>query len=163
MSAPERKVRKEQVLSPTEVEGLEREIREFEDSKKETETTYTPSGSGESRHGGQSSHNDANIRRYKKVLEQGKPGSVGRSEFILREKQMAKDREWLQKNMVPKSHVSLRASPDPEFRKAVNFMAQREMSREFQEVAQRYKNNARMLHPDDRELHNIETIRPDKT
>lgn len=154
----------EKVLSPTEVAGLEREISEAEQMQRETDSQYTPSGAGSGRHdpNALSATNDPNIARYKRVLMEGKPGSVGHRERVLREKQMEKDKEWLQKMMVPRSHVTLKASPDPEFRKAVNFMAKMEMSTEFQTVAQRYKNNARLLHPDSPELSNIESIRPDK-
>lgn len=144
----------EKVLTPTEVEGLQRELDENAADAKETDMTFSPNKqySGET---------NAVMRRYRRVLERGKPGSLSKNEKIRLERQIKMDREWLQRNMVPRSHAMLRAGPDPAFRKAVNFMAQKEMSREFQKVAERYKNNARKLWPDSPEMANLETIRPE--
>ncbi len=145
----------EKVLSPTEVQGLETQLRDHEEDRKETDGSYSPDRPN-------SDDADPTIRRYKRVLQRGKPGSVSKQERYKRERQMEVDKEYLQKMMVPRSHVTLRASADPEFRKAVNFMAKQEMSSEYQTVAQRYKSNARLLYPDSPELSNLETIRPDK-
>lgn len=153
----QRIVPEEKVLSETELEGLKREIAEHEGDRKETDQFYDP---------GHQYGDETNevIRRYKRVVERGTAPELTREQRVKMERQMGVDKEWLQKNMVPKSHFMLRPGPDPEFRKAVNFMARKEMSQEFQEVAQRFKNNARRLHGKEApELSNLETIRPDKT
>ena len=65
--------------------------------------------------------------------------------------------------MVPKSHIYLRPQKngvqDFEFRKTANFMASKEMSAEFQKVAERYKFIMRQLGR--QEDANLESIRPD--
>jgi len=99
------------------------------------------------------------IERQKRVLAQGQPDSINKHERASLENRNKQDKEWLQKNMVPKSHVMLRPNPmDPQYRKAVNEMARRENSPEFQKVAERFKNGMRQLGRF--EDANLETIRP---
>lgn len=152
--SPKQKERR--ILTPAEKEGLEQRRREMEEDTNTpaNRNLYIPERV-----------NDPMERqtaaREARVLREGEPDSLSRAARIKKEQRAKIDREWLQKHMVPKSHVNLRASAsDPEFRKAVNAMAKDENSREFQEVAQRHKNDMRELHPNDPHLSNLETIRP---
>ena len=144
------------ILTPTEVENIEKEVREHEESKRETESSYDASGDW----GSEGTNSDPTIRRMQKVLKQGKPGSLSREEKIKMEREVKEDQEYFSKTLVPRNLTSLRPGT-PEFTKAVNGMIREEMtSSEFKKREHRYKNNIRQLHPDDRELHNIESFRP---
>jgi hypothetical protein len=143
------------ILTPTETEKFNEAISEDVKDQKETEFTFP----------GPSRMNVVNeqLGRIKKTLKEGQAEPLSKSEKQARERRIVTLKAWLQRNMVPKSHVRLRSQSggvqDPEFRKAVNDMAKREMSPEFQQVAQEYKNIMRELErPEDA---NLEEIRPD--
>lgn|SRR3990167_4827292 len=144
------------ILTPAEKGSLKARIAEHvEDTGKQTnENLYVPERVNDSieRDG---------IARAKRVLEQGEPDSLNRSEKTKMEEANKTDISWLQKHMVPRSHVNARPGPDnSDFRKAVNEMATKENSREFQIVAQRVKNRMRSLYPNDPYMSNLESIRP---
>lgn len=143
------------ILTPTETEKFEEAIEQDKSDRKETEFTFP----GESRAGSP----DLQLQRINRALKDGRPELPNKHERLKLEKTAVQLRDWLQKSMVPKSHVRLREQrggvQDPEFRKAVDEMARREMSSEFQTVAQEYKNIMRILgRPDEA---NLENIRPD--
>lgn len=145
------------ILTPAEKESLQRQIS---DHKEDTGTPidrnlYTPDRVDDPLE-------RASIARAKRVLKNGEPDSLNRAEKQKMEEANKVDVDWLQKNMVPRSHVNARPGPDQnDFRKAVNEMATKENSREFQLVAQRVKNRMRSLHPNDPHLSNLESIRPE--
>ena len=143
-------------MTPAERESLEQRQKEREEDTQapENRNLYIPDRLNDPLE-------KATAAREQRVLQEGQAGSLSRAQKIKTERQAKIYREWLQKSMVPKSHVNLRASAsDPEFRKAVNEMAAKENSREFQEVAKKFKNLMRELHPNDPHLSNLETIRP---
>jgi len=98
------------------------------------------------------------IKKMQRVLEKGSPQSV--SPYIKRkmEQQAIKDKEFLQKNMCPKTLFSAKEK-DPEFRKAVE-ACNVENSVAYKSVAKRYKNTMRQLDPDNPEASNLEALRP---
>ena len=100
--------------------------------------------------------------KIKYVLKQGEPDSLNPQEKARKEKRAETLRAWLQKHMVPRSHIGLRSHQDGvqslEFQKAVKEMAEKEMSAEFQKAAEEYKNIQRELGRD--EMANLEEIRP---
>ena len=95
--------------------------------------------------------------REKRVLRDGEPDSLNKNRRAELEKASKRDEEWMQKSMVPKSHIHMRPGPeDTMFRKCVNEMAGKENSPEFQKVAERWKNDQRQLGRES----NLERIRP---
>ena len=148
------KRREERILTPTEVEGLEKRIAERTQSQ-ESGQLYDAS----KEYGISSSQQvDRTVKRMQRELDQHKPGSVNREERIKRERQLRIDEEFLTKNMVPKNHTEVRPGT-PEYRKYVSSMV-KEMSPEMIEIQNRVKNNARLLYPDDPEKANTERLRP---
>ena len=142
------------IVSPTEKAEMKRIINENEAMSKENEFTY-PAGHADG--GG----NDAQVRRVKQTLSQGDTDSLTPQEKQRMENRLKEIIPWLKKNMVPKNAMGLRRldennQPNEEFNKARNFMAEREMSAEFQQVAQEYKNICRALGRDS----SLEVIRP---
>lgn len=143
------------ILTPTETEKFNDAVTQEKEDQRETDFVFP----GESR----ATLPNEQINRIKRTLKDGQAVPLTKAEKLAREKRVALLKEWLQKSMVPKSHVRLRSQAggvqDPEFRKAVDEMARREMSTEFQTVAQEYKNIMRELdRPEDA---NLEYIRPD--
>lgn len=145
------------ILTPTETQKFEEAVHTDKDDRQETEFTFP----GESRQG---IPTDEQMKRIQQALKDGKAETPeNKREIAKLEKRAAVLKEWLQKSMVPKSHVRLRSQSggvqDPEFRKAVDEMSRKEMSSEFQTVAQEFKNIMRTLgrHEDA----NLEYIRPD--
>lgn len=144
------------ILTPAERESMTRRIAEHDEDTKTggNPNIYIPERSNDKAE-------QASIDRAKRVLENGEPDSLNRSEKVKMEESNKIDIKWLQERMVPKSHVNCRPGPDQnDFRRAVNEMATKENSREFQIVAQRVKNRMRELYPNDPHLANLETIRP---
>lgn len=148
--------RERRILTPAEREGLKQRIAENEEDTQQPQNRnlYIPERLNDPLE-------RATVAREKRVLAEGEPDSLSRAKKIKMERQAKIYKEWLQRSMVPKSHVNLKPSPsDPSFRMAVNEMAKKENSREFQDVAKRFKNIMRELHPNDPHLSNLETIRP---
>ena len=142
------------IVSPSEKADMNRIIKENQAMKTENEFTY-PGGHAEG--GG----NDAQVRRVKQTLIEGDTDSLTPQEKQRRENRLKEIIPWLKKNMVPKNAMGLRRldennQPNEEFNRAKNFMAEREMSPEFQQVAQEYKNICRELGRDS----SLELIRP---
>lgn len=110
-----------------------------------------------------------NITKLEKVLSNGSPDSLSKHERLAKEKMLSQDREWLQKNMVPRtSHnigwrdIKEGRATQANYDKAVQGCL-KEMSPEFQKRANRYKNNMRELDPDNPNASNLENIRPETT
>jgi hypothetical protein len=107
------------------------------------------------------------IRKLERVLSNGSPDSLSKRERVAKERMVQEDREWLEKNMVPRTHINLgwrdirdRRTTQKEYDKAVKGCVV-EHSPEFNKRAERFKNNMREIAPDDPEASSIETIRPD--
>lgn len=152
---PQRNERR--ILTPAEKSSLQARIDEHEEDtgRQKDNNLYFPERVNDPQE-------RAGIARAKRVLANGQPDSLSRAEKLKMEEANKVDVTWLRKNMVPRSHVNLRPGPnDPEFRKAVNEMATKENSREFQIVAQRVKNRMRSLYPNDPHLSNLDSIRPE--
>lgn len=146
------------ILTPAERESINRRIVEHKEDTEQPENRnlYIPDRTDDR-------IENAGIKRAQYVLKSGELDNLNRSEKIKMEEANKHDVKWLQERMVPKSHVNCRPGPDQtDFRKAVNEMATKENSREFQIVAQRVKNRMRQLYPNDPHLSNLETIRPEK-
>jgi hypothetical protein len=148
--------RERRILPPQERERLEAELESrLEDKKfKPGKHTWQPERVNDPRE-------RAMIQRIKKTLDNGTPGSLSASEKSRLESEAKTLRGWLRSKMLTRRQASLRAGPDPAFRKAVNQMAQNENSLEFVRRAERWKNIMRQLDPDDPNVANLETIRPD--
>lgn len=142
------------ILTPTEVEGFKDLISSDKAMKTETDEFY-PSVPNMPK--------SEQIKRVEKTLSDGEVDSINKWDKNKLEKRAAELKEWLVKNMVPRSHIGLRISKDGvqsiEFQKAKNFMAQKEMSSEFQKMAIEYKNIMRRLERP--EEANLENIRPE--
>lgn len=141
------------ILTPAETESLQQRVADHEEdiSTPSNRNMYNPDRVNDpiERQGNE---------RIKRVLKNGQPDSLNKHQRATLEGNVKRDIEWLQKSMVPKSHVNLRPGPqEPGFRKAVNEMATKENSPEFQTVAQRAKNGLRQLGRDS----NLELYRPD--
>ncbi len=142
------------VLTPTETQGFNDAIQDHEGRGKEGEMTYVVEGH---------KTNDPQINRMKGLLKNSNIGGLNKSEKAAKEARSEVLKKWLRGMMVPRSHISLRPQKDGvqsyEFRKAASHMAEKEMSAEFQNVAQEYKNIMRELERP--EEANLEAIRPD--
>lgn len=108
-----------------------------------------------------------NIGKLEKILSDGSPDSLSKSEKTAREKMIQQDREWLQGHMVSRKayHIGWRdikegRATKADYDKAVQGCV-KEQSPEFQARANRYKNNMREIDPDNPGSSNIETIRPE--
>src|SRR3990167_2619796 len=146
------------VLSDSEIEGLERVVRDDKEDKTETSEFYP----GEAIKG---KGDDPFLKKVKKTLRDGEPRVLNRKDKKLMECRAGQLKGFLQKFMVPKSHIGLRQSKDGsqnlDFVKSVHFMAKKEMSREFVDAANEYKDIMRELHPEEPELSTVEFLRPD--
>ena len=142
------------ILTPTETASLENAVQQDKEDKIETATTFP----GASRFNVE----DVQMKRIQKTLADGTPEPLSKAERLIKEKRSDVLREWLSKRMVPKKGVRLRSQSggvqDPDFRKAVDLMARGEMSPEFQQTAEEYKNIMRELGRSDEA--NLENIRP---
>ena len=99
------------------------------------------------------------IKRLEKVLSNGSPDSLSKARRSAIERQVQKDKEWLQGKMVNKRLLNVKYK-DADFEKAKQACAV-EMSKEYQAVANRYKNSMRQIDPDNPDASNLERIRPD--
>lgn len=97
------------------------------------------------------------IYRRQKALKNQSPVELDRKDRLKLERMMAKDREWLKKNMVSRRMNSL-SPKHPDFNDAVT-KCEKEHSDEFKSVANRYKNAMRQLEPNDPNAANIEKLR----
>lgn len=101
------------------------------------------------------------IRRLETILRNGAPDSITKGQRTRLEKEAAGLREWLQGQMVPRSHAKIGYS-HPDFQKTVNHGV-REHSPEFSQKADRFKNIMREIAPDDPNKANLESIRPENS
>ena len=98
------------------------------------------------------------IARDEAIIKNGSPAPVNKRQRQVLEKKAASHREWLQKNMCPRSlFYTDRKSPD--FDRATRACF-REHHPDFKKKASEYKNLMRRLDPDRPEASNLETIRP---
>jgi hypothetical protein len=148
--------RPRRILTPTETESFEKIISENDRDKIETDEEYPLPQLLKG--------DDGQIKSIKRVLkESGDSDSLNEHQKMKLEDRGKQLKEWLQKCMIPKSHIGLRPSKDGvqnyDFQKAKNDMAMKEMSSEFVQVAEEYKNIMRTLgRPEEA---NLEIIRPD--
>lgn len=145
---------KRTVLSPEKTKNLKDMVEQDRLDKQETNQFYTlPAGQ----------QKDDQIKRVEKVLKESEPDSLSRHERDQMEKRARDLKAWLQKNMNTKGQVRLRPNDGTvqsyEFRRAVSDMVKHEMSAEFQQRAQEYKNIMNQLGRS--EEANLEAIRPD--
>jgi hypothetical protein len=173
--------RQDRVLSVREREKLRREINERERSLEGHIVVphvpgAGPEGMSERRLGRWEGFIDKNvredprllqsqIRNLKRVLDQGNPRNLSRREKQMLERQVAEDREYFKRNMVPsktyfqKSVVDGRANP--EFDSASKAVFDKEVgNKEFQKRANRFINNMRELDPENPDSANMEKFRP---
>lgn len=99
------------------------------------------------------------IRRARRALAAGDPGSVTPAERRALEKVRRDFEEWARANLMPKRMNGLRAK-DEGFQAAVK-AAMAEHSPEFTRRAEDYRNAMRRLDPDNPDAGNIEKLRPD--
>ena len=148
-------MRTRRILTPTENENFEAQIAQDKADKTEDEKFFP---------GAQiKPGDDDQIKNIKRTLRNGQPDTINKWEKSALEKRAAELKTYLSSHMVPRTHIGLRESSggvqDYQFRKAVSSMAKEEMSAQFQEAAQEYKNIMRQLgRPEDA---NLEEIRPD--
>ena len=143
------------ILTPAENKGMQQEVKDNKQMMTETATTYQPFKSLPIQ--------ESKIKRIEKTLKEGQQDSLNEYDKNELEKEKRELKEWLQKHMVPKTHIGLQPQKggvqDNEFRKAASFMSNNEMSGEFQLKAERYKYVCRELgHNEDS---NLENIRPE--
>ena len=100
------------------------------------------------------------IKRMERVLKNNAPDSLSEADTRKWESEGKRLEEWLRSKMVPRSGMELRKAHDPNFQKAVRLHASIEMSQEFVNIANRWKNIMRQLHFDEPEMSNLERIRP---
>ena len=122
-------------------------------------------GRSEERHGylrddaGKSKIENATIRRQERMIKRNSPRLLDKKERMEWERQAKEFEEWLVKHMLPRSLTSLKPR-DIQFKRMASRMAETEMSSQFAQVADRWKNIMRTLHPDDPSMSSIERIRP---
>ena len=152
-----RRGRPRRILTPAERENFEKLDREAKEDQIETEQFFPGSEI--------KGKVDEQTRRARQLLKEGQLDSLSKGERSKKESRRFELTEWLKKNMVPKSHVSLRPSEKGvqsyEFRKACDFMASKEMSMEFAKVAEEWKSLSRELYHDDPYMSNTDSIRPE--
>ena len=157
MSIQQAPGRQRRILTSAETEAISRRLKETEDDRA-TPTNpniYNPDPV-------HSRQEDRSTRRARAVLKNGQPDTLSAGQRKKMEYQAKIDKEWMVKQMVPKSMTRLRPDPsNTDYRRGATTMARVENSVEFQEVAQRYKNAQRQLHPNDPHLANLESIRPE--
>ena len=155
MNTEKQKYPARRILTSTEKENFEEMVQAEKEVKTETDQFYP----GPQMESGDSEQ----IQRVKRTMKAGEVDSQNRWERQEKEKRANKLKELLQRRMVPKSHIGLRASNNGvqsyEFRKAANSMAGEEMSAAFQRDAIEYKNLMRELGRE--EEANLESIRPE--
>ena len=148
--------RPRRILTPTEKENFEKLVNESKEDQIETNQFYPGSQI--------KGKEDDQTKRAKQLLKDGQADSISKYERNKKEERRKQLTEYLSKHMVPRSHVTLRPSKDGvqsyEFRKATNFMAEKEMSVEFVQAAEEFKSISRELYPEDRDQSNLESIRP---
>jgi len=109
----------------------------------------------------------ANMKKLERVLSEGSPDSISKRERIAKEKLAAKEREWLQSQMVSRKayHIGWRDIKEGRATKAEYDKAVRgcvvEQSSQFAKHANRYKNLMREIDPENPDASNIENIRPE--
>jgi len=112
--------------------------------------------------GGEKKQGGRRIQQARRAIKNSEVIEVDKKDSLKLQKRAAALKAILQKRMVPKSHINLRAGYDGnEFRKAVNSMAQQESSPETVNMADEYRNIQRILHPGDSDASSLERIRPD--
>jgi len=99
------------------------------------------------------------VSRLERVLSNGMPDSLTKAKRIALEKQIAKDKEFLQKNMVPKDLLYVKYK-DPNFERS-KVACSLEGRKEVQMIADRYKNSMRQIDPENPDASNLERIRPE--
>ncbi len=105
---------------------------------------------------------NAQIKHLKQNLEKGSPRNLSKHERKALEKEVAEDRAYFKKHMVP-SNIYYKKSSDPGFHKATEAVLKNEVSNvEFQKRADRYKNNMREVDSENPDASNIEKFRPEK-
>ena len=113
---------------------------------------------------GKSLVNQNVLNRMRLALKLGEVPPLSRTEIIRLEKEEKLLIEWCRERMTPLEDTRLMPSiggtTNPEFSRAVNFMAKGEHSQEFLAKAHRLKNIRRMLRKDDEIAGNLEVIRP---
>ena len=102
----------------------------------------------------------------KRVRAAGEPDTLSPRERARLEKREKELIPIVQKMMVPRTWVeempsNRKGSANPKFRKVVNEIARREMSKEYLGYAHELKNIRRQLRPEDRDAGNLEYIRPE--
>lgn len=109
-------------------------------------------------------NNQKVIDRKLKALRDGDPGSLSKIEKARLEKRKAELLEKCRKRMVPQEDVRLtpseKGASNPDFSKAVNFMAKGEHSQDYLRDAHELKNILRRLDPEDPQAGNLERYRP---
>jgi hypothetical protein len=98
----------------------------------------------------------ANIARDKRILEAGDPHNIDRRQRQKIEKEVERDRAWVQKEMCPKTLFNVQVN-HPDYQQAVK-ACMREHTEEYKRVASRLKENLRRLDPDGSS--NLEAFRP---
>mgnify|MGYP001568297040 FL=1 len=109
--------------------------------------------------------NRINIKRMEAVLKRHGDRPLTKSELVDLEKRAKTLKDEIRKMMVPEEDTQLTPSKpggasSQEFRKAVNAMAEGEMSPKFRAKAHELKNILRLLGKDDPEAGNFENFRP---
>jgi hypothetical protein len=97
------------------------------------------------------------LARVNQALTVGSPPPLSKTDRAKREKEAAEQREWLRKNMAPRSLYYAKPNT-PEFEQGKKAAAV-EFQPEFQRVAENYVQNLRALDPDNTDRNHIEKLR----
>ena len=143
---------KRKILTPAEKQSINERIGDRQEDLVDSASHYNPENLRVN-----DPIQDASHEREQTVLKNGEPEPLNKHEKNQVEKRLNQNLDWLKKSMVPKSHINLKpGTDDNSFRKCVNEMAGKENSRQYQEVAQRCKNDLKLLGRDS----NLESFRP---
>jgi len=159
------KVAEQELLTPDEIgarrEKLEDEKRYLKGVKREEESDGMTLPHGDA-HGIDEERIKRRIEREEKYLKEHDPRNVPIRNRKELESEYRKLHDWLRKSLHPRRCHDMFPSTDHgknrDFEKAVDW-AQKEMSREFVQVVERYRRLGLLLWPDDPDRRNYELLR----
>lgn len=99
------------------------------------------------------------IEKLTRVLQNGSPEALSKSQKARLDRQIQTDREYLRSKMCPQT-LFKKGYKDPDFERAKSACAV-EHSPEFQKVADRYQNAVRQIDPEDPKAASLERLRPE--
>lgn len=150
------------LLTPTERDGIRREIGEIENDRAGIMegVPHRFLGGIDQDVKGDERLLDKRQKRLQSVLDVGTPEPIARSERVALETEEKRLRDSLQSRMITRKMMQLRPGT-MEFTKARNALAKQEMSAEFSRDAASWKNIRRRLDPEDPDVSNLEQLRPE--